>query len=365
MKNFLLEPSGKIIFGGGCVREYLAGFARRYGPNTLLVSGVRSSRETGAYDEVLRSLTAAGKQVVELSGVLPGPDYESVQRGARIAREQQVDLVVGVGGGSVTDCCKAIAMAAVTRGDLWENFWAKPGVVDFQPLPVGGVPTTLGTGELNGAAVLVRQGVRVARSYPQCSPQFVLFDPAYTRTLSRQQMLSDGFRIFSRAVELYLAPPATGAAVTDSLLEALMENVASVLWGEAYQTDEGRADLMWAGALVGNAVFQAGKRCDHACRRAALALAGQTGRDVTDCLAVCLLSAIRTACREQPARMARLAERVWGITGRPAAELAQAGADACAAFLRGLGFPAEGACADEGAAGRPRRANAAAAVRRR
>ncbi len=342
MKNFLLEPSGKIVFGGGCVREYLADFARRYGPNTLLVTGVRSGRENGACDEVLRGLAAAGKQVAELSCASRGPDYETVRRGARIAREQQVDLIVGVGGGSVIDCCKAVAMAAVFRGDLWENYWARPGVVDFQPLPVGIVPTTLGTGELNGAAVLVRQGVREVRSYPQCAPRFVLFDPAYTRTLPRKQILSDGFRIFSRAMELYLAPPATGAAVTDGLLEALMGSVAAALRSGTYQNDERRANLMWAGALVGNAIFQAGKRCDQSCRRAALALAERTGRDFTDCLAACLLSACRAACREQPERMAGLAERVWGIAGRPAAELARAGADALAAFVQDLGFSAEG-----------------------
>ena len=343
MKNFLLEPSGKIVFGSGCVREYLAGFARQYGPSTLLVSGVRSGRENGACDAVLRSLRDAGKHVVELSGVRPGPDYADVQAGARLAREQQVDLILGVGGGSVMDCCKAIAMAAVFRGDLWENFWAKPGVVDFQPLPVGIVPTTMGTGELNGAAVLVRQGAREVRSYPQCSPQFILFDPAYTRTLPRGQVLSDGFRIFGRALELYLAPPAAGAAVTDGLLEALMGNVVAVFRSGAYQTEEGRADLMWAGALVGNAVFQAGKRCSAPSSRAALILSHQTDRAFTDCLAALQLSAYRTACREQPGRMVRLAARVWGITGKPAAELAQAGADAFAEFLQSLGFSTEDA----------------------
>ena len=104
MKNFILEPGGKIVFGGGCVREYLAGFAREYGPNVLLVSGVRSGLGNGARDEVTKALRDAGKRIVEFPGIRPGPDYQEVQKGAQLAREQQVDLILGVGGGSVIDC---------------------------------------------------------------------------------------------------------------------------------------------------------------------------------------------------------------------------------------------------------------------
>ena len=343
LKNFLLEPGGKIVFGGGCVREYLAGFARGYGPNTLLVSGVRSGRENGAYDEVCRSLRAAGKRVVELSGVQPGPDYEAVQRGARMAREQQVDLIVGVGGGSVIDCCKAIAMAAVYRGDLWTDFWARRGVVDYHPLPVGIIPTTLGTGALNGAVVLTRRadGMRSARDYPQCAPRFILFDPAYTRTLSQAQIISDGFRILSRVLELYFAPPA-GENVTNTLLEALARDVVQILQKdkEQLQHDASRTDLMWAGALAGNGLLQAGKRCRYPCRRAALRLASDTGRPFTQCLAVLQSAAYRAACPERPDKLTRAAALVWGLAPDGQEPLnASAGADAFDALLGNLGLP--------------------------
>lgn len=343
MKNFLLEPGGRVVFGGGCVREYLTGFARAYGPNVLLVSGVRSGQENGAYDEVFRSLRSAGKRVVALPGVQPGPDYETVRRGARLAREQRIDLILGVGGGSVIDCCKAISLAAVCRGDLWADFWLRQGVVDFQPLPVGLVPTTLGTGELNGAVVLTNRacGVRRARNYPRCGPRFVLFDPAYTGTLPRAQVVSDGFRILSRALELYLAPPA--AEVTDALLEALVGHVVQALEQADRQLlrEETRAGLMWAGALVGHDLFQAGKRCGYPCRKAALQLAMEAGRPFTACLAVLQLAAYRAACKEQPGKLARLAVRGWGIfpENRGREDLALAGAEALETLLRTLGLP--------------------------
>ena len=344
MKNFILEPGGKIVFGGGCVREYLASFARKYGPNILLVSGSRSGQKNGAYDEVFRSLRDAGKNIVELPGVQSGPEYEMVQRGAQLAREQHVDLILGVGGGSVADCCKAISMAAVCRGDLWADFWARQGVVDFQPLPVGLIPTTLGTGELNGAIVLTCRscGARRARNYPQCSPQFILFDPAYTETLPQTQIVSDGFRIFSRALELYLAPPAE-ACVTDGLLESLMWNVIRELQAGRAEgwSNPVRGNLMWAGALVGDDLLQAGKRCGYPCRQTALQLAENTGRSFTDCLAVLQAAAYRSACGRQTGKMARLADRVWGIApdSRPKDARALAGADAMEAFLRTLGLP--------------------------
>ena len=341
MKNFMLEPGGKIVFGGGCVREYLSSFALDYGPNVLLVSGVRSAREDGAYGQAVSGLQAARKQIIDFSGVRPGPDYETVQEGARLCRERQVDLILGVGGGSVIDCCKAVSLAAVCRDDLWQALWERPGVVDFQPLPVGIVPTTLGTGALNGAAVLDRGGIREARNYPQCAPKFVLFDPAYPKTLPREQVISDGFCIFSRALELYLAPPAEGAAVTDGVLEALMEQTVRVLRSGELLGDVCRADLMWSGALVGNDLLQAGKRCGCPCRREALALSRRTGQGFTPALAAVQLSACRFACQAQPARMARLAERVWGLSGLPKGELAQAGVEALAGFLRELGLSGE------------------------
>ena len=345
MKNFLLESSGKIVFGSGCVREYLAGFAREYGPNTLLVSGVRSGRENGAYHEALQSLQGAGKHIVELPGVRPGPDYETVRTGARLAREKQVDLILGVGGGSVIDCCKAIALAAVYRGDLWTDFWERRGVVDFQPLPVGIIPTTLGTGELNGTAVLNREtgGARIAQNYPPCAPRFILFDPAYTRTLSREQVISGGIRILSRALELYAAPPAE-AKVTDALLESLARSVAQALGGgrEPLQSAEIRTDLMWAGALVGNDLLQAGKQCRYPCHQAALRLSADTGRPFIQCLAVSQLEAYRAACRENPVRLSRLSVAVWDIppgTAKSPQALALAGAEALEFLLRKLDLP--------------------------
>lgn len=342
MHNFIFHQGTKIVFGGSCVKEYLASFVQEYGPNVLLASGEHSAQYSGIYAEVRQTLQRAGKQVVEFSGIRPGPDYAAVQRGARLAREQRVDLVLGVGGGSVLDCCKAAAMAAVYPGDLWADFWARRGVVDFHPLPVGAIPTTVGAGGLNGTMVLTHGalGARRGRDYPQCAPRFALLDPAYTRSLSRDQVIAGGFDAFSRAMELYFAPP-EGETVSDDLLEALMRGLIRALRTSSkdLQNDDARSDLMWAGTLAGDKLFRLGKRCTYPCRRAALQLMEHTRHSRTDCLAVLQLAACRRVCIEQPARAARLARRVWEASGPTEQALAQAGTEALSSFLQELGLP--------------------------
>ena len=129
MNNFIFENATKIYFGKGCVKEYLASLAKPYGQTVMLAYGSGSIKRNGVYDEVMACLQKAGKNVVEFSGITANPTYAKVLEGARLARESKADLIIGVGGGSVMDCCKAISMAAVYDGDIWTDFWARLGYV--------------------------------------------------------------------------------------------------------------------------------------------------------------------------------------------------------------------------------------------
>ena len=151
MNNFLFENGTKFHFGGRCVKEYLGNFLTEYGPSVLLVTEERDGR-SGAVDEVRRILQRSGKLTVECFSGPFCPRYEQVQRAARLCRENRVDLILGVGGSAVLDGCKAAALAAVCRGDLWENFGELQGVVDIPPLPVGFVASHLEAGAISGAA---------------------------------------------------------------------------------------------------------------------------------------------------------------------------------------------------------------------
>ncbi len=162
----------------------------------MLAYGGGSIKKNGVYDEITAILSAAGKTVVEFSGIMPNPAYAKVLEGAALARKKDVDLILGVGGGSVMDCCKAVSLAAAYDGDVWADFWAKPGLIDFEPLPLGAIVTAAGTGsECNGGAVITNEELKVktGRDYPKCNPKFALLDPTYTFSVPKAQMVSGGF----------------------------------------------------------------------------------------------------------------------------------------------------------------------------
>lgn len=118
MDNFTYENPTKVHFGRGCVAENLPALLNNYGKNVLLAYGGGSIKKNGVYDEVMGVLAAAGKDVTEFSGIMPNPTYAKVQEGAALARENDVDLILAVGGGSVSDCCKAVSAQAKLEGDL-------------------------------------------------------------------------------------------------------------------------------------------------------------------------------------------------------------------------------------------------------
>lgn len=157
MNNFIFQNATKVYFGKGCVKEYLACLTKN-AQTILLAYGGGSIKRNGVYNEITGILKDAGKNIVEFSGIMSNPTYTKVQEGAKLARESGADMILAVGGGSTMDCCKAVSLATRYDGDIWEDFWAHPGVIDFDPLPLGVVVTVAGTGsECNGGAVITNE----------------------------------------------------------------------------------------------------------------------------------------------------------------------------------------------------------------
>ena len=120
MNNFLFENKTKVYFGKGGVKEYLGCLLKHYGDTVMLAYGGGSIKHNGVYDEIVGILNAEGKRIVEFPGIMPNPTYAKVQEGAKLARENHVDLILAVGGGSVSDCCKVVSAQAKVDEDLWE-----------------------------------------------------------------------------------------------------------------------------------------------------------------------------------------------------------------------------------------------------
>ena len=345
MNNFLFETGTRFLFGGGCVKEYLASFLPDYGPNVLLMTD-REKGSSDALDEVRSILRRNGKQVEACAAGPFCPRYEQVQQAARLCREHHVDLILGVGGSAVLDGCKASALAAVCRGDLWENFRASGGVVDVPPLPVGFVASHLEAGAINGAAGVLHTDRCIWRDYPPCDPRFALLDPDYTGELSQRELITQGFSALGGALETYLTP-AEGMEVSRDLLEVLLRGMVQDLQvcRRTAANREVRSNLMWRCTLWGGRFFQLGRRFRFPALpvREEAILSSSNWEEYAGTLSVLLLSLCRREAEERPGALARLACRVWGVTGagKTEAQLAQEGTAALESFLQGLGFPTE------------------------
>ncbi|MFR1716941.1 MAG: iron-containing alcohol dehydrogenase, partial [Butyricicoccus sp.] len=120
MNNFIYENKTKVYFGKNGVKDNLSALLANYGNTVLLAYGGGSIKRNGVYDEVTAILHDAGKTVIEFSGIMPNPTYAKVQEGAKLARDNHIDLILAVGGGSVSDCCKIVSAQANLDEDIWE-----------------------------------------------------------------------------------------------------------------------------------------------------------------------------------------------------------------------------------------------------
>lgn len=345
MNNFIFENATKVYFGKGCVKEYLGCLAGNYGNNIMLCYGGGSIKENGVYEEVVSILESVGKNVFEFSEIMPNPTYEKVLEGAAYARDHQINLILGVGGGSVMDCCKAISIAARYEGDVWNDFWASRGIFDFDPLPLGVIVTAAGTGsECNGGAVITNQErkVKTGRDYPQCNPKFALLDPCYTYSIPKFQMISGGFDTLSHIMEIYFSEPDEDN-VSDDIAEALMKNVIRNLRAAIRNPQDyiARSNLMWDATMAENRVIKLGKKTDFECHQMEHQLGAYTDCNHGAGLAVLHPVYYRHIYRDGLAKFKRFAVNVWEIPaeGKSDEAVARAGVEALADFIREIGLP--------------------------
>lgn len=346
MNNFIFENATKVLFGKGCVKEYLCCLIKGCGDTVMLAYGGGSIKKNGVYDEVVSILKKAGKNIVEFSGIMANPTYAKVLEGAKLARESQAGLILGVGGGSVMDCCKAVSIAARYDGDVWEDFWARPGIFDFEPLPLGVIVTVAGTGsECNGGAVITNEELKIktGRDYPRCNPRFALLDPTYTYSVPKFQMASGSFDILSHIMEIYFSGPDEDN-VSDDIAEALMRNVIRNLRAAIRNPEDytARSNLMWDATMAENRIIKLGKRTDFQCHQMEHQLGAYTDCNHGVGLAVLHPTYYRHIYKDGLAKFKRFATEVWDISSdrKTDEETARAGIDELERFIREIGLSA-------------------------
>lgn len=342
--DFCYYNPTKIYFGRTALENLPAELAN-YGATVLLVYGKGSVKKSGLYDEVTDILKRAGKTVVELAGIKSNPSYAQMLEGAKLVRENHVDFILAVGGGSVIDCAKGISLSAYCKGDPWQRYWMDFEEVDNEIVPVGAVLTMAGTGsEMNGGSVITNEEkmLKSGRVYPpNVYPKFSILNPEYTYTVPKYQMASGIFDTMSHLMEQYFSGDDDNT--TDYIIEGVLRSlIHSTKTALKHPDDyEARSNIMWCATIGLNTITGLSKEQDWEVHM----IEHQLGA-YTDCAHGAGLAAISIAyykyiCQYGMDKFVRFAKNVWDIPVDTMDKEAavSAGLEKLSEFIKELGLP--------------------------
>lgn len=346
--NFVYANPTKLFFGDEAQKN-LAKALMPFGKKVLLTYGGGSIKRNGVYDDVISALKSAGKEVVELPGVMPNPTVEKLNEGIKVARENNVDFILAVGGGSTIDYAKAVSVSAWYNGDAWQRFWVKqedptPGE---RIIPVGAVLTMAGTGsEMNGGSVITNHAARmkIGKVFGvDVMLKFAVLNPKYTFSLPQRQMVAGIFDTMSHILEQYFS--GDDDSTSDYLAEGLMRSVivssrVAVKNSEDY---EARSNLMWSATWALNTLIGEGKPQDWMVHMIGQAIGAYTDATHGMTLSGVSVAYYRHIMRYGLKRFVRFAEVIWGVIpeGKTDEQIASEGIDALESWIKEIGAASE------------------------
>ena len=260
MNNFFFHNPTKILFGKGMV-DNLSSELKTYGTKILLVYGSGSIKRMGLYDKVIKNLSQKDIEIFELSGVKSNPVVSLVRKGIKISKENKVDVIFAVGGGSVMDTAKAIAAGALVEFDVWDFFTRKEEVKNA--LPIITIPTLPASGsQMNGGAVIVNEktqkklGTGGSVLYPKVS----ILDPELTFSIPTNYTAYCSADMLSHIIEPYFHGETENTTISDSLAETVMKIIIQTTPKLLRKLDnyDARGDLMWAATIAHNGMLSFG-----------------------------------------------------------------------------------------------------------
>ncbi|MBP1889466.1 alcohol dehydrogenase YqhD (iron-dependent ADH family) [Clostridium moniliforme] len=261
MENFDYSIKTEIYFGKGQISK-LGEILLKYGNKVLLVYGGGSIKKIGLYDNIKNILKKNNIECVELSGVDPNPRIESVDKGVKLVRENNIDVILPVGGGSTIDCAKAISGASFYEGNPWDI--VKDSSKIKKVLPIVTVLTLSATGsEMDPFAVISNMNTneKLGLGNEMLRPKASILDPEYTYSVPKNQTAAGTADIMSHIFEVYFSRT-KDAYLQDKMAEGLLKTC--IKYGEIAYNDpdnyEARANLMWASSLAINGILSCGKK---------------------------------------------------------------------------------------------------------
>lgn len=265
MNNFKFSHPTTVYFGKDSI-ENIKKEITKYGKNILLAYGGGSIKKNGIYTSVVKILNDNEINFVELTGIESNPKLTSVYEGIKLVKENNLDFILAVGGGSVIDCSKAIACGALYEGDVWDFYEGKAHVK--KALPIGAVLTLAATGtEMNGNSVVTNMAInrKLGLGSEFLKPKFSILDPSYTCSVNAYYTAAGVVDICSHIFEQYFSSQ-DNTYVLDRLSEALLKTV--IHYGPLALKDPNnyvaREQLMWAGTHALNGTLNSGKAGDWA-----------------------------------------------------------------------------------------------------
>ena len=340
--NFVYCNPTKLIFGPDAL-EGLGEELNKYGKRVMLIYGGGSIKKTGLYDKVIKTLAACGKTVVEDAGVMPNPTSVKLDEGAKIARENSVDFILAVGGGSVIDYAKAVSVSAYCEDDPWEKYFIRFEDVSCKIIPVGCVLTMVGTGsEMNGGSVITNheQKLKIGHVFGEnVFPKFAILNPELTFTLPKKQMVAGFFDIMSHILEQYFSgsDDNTSDYIMEGLLRSLIHSAKIAVRNPLDY--EARSNIMWIATWALNTLVAKGKSTDWMVHMIGQAIGAYTDATHGMTLSAVALAYYRYILPCAPEKFARYAVNVWGVNpqGKSLEEVGEEGLREMGRFMEEIG----------------------------
>ncbi|GGB48633.1 NADH-dependent alcohol dehydrogenase [Oceanisphaera marina] len=336
MQDFSFYNPTRIEFGAGKIASLAQLVPAK--ARVLVLFGGESARRTGTLNEVTAAL---GEREVQLfGGIEPNPSFETLMKAVTVVRENNIEFLLAVGGGSVIDGTKFVAAAAQYEGDAWDIL-LQGGQNITRALPFGSVLTLPATGsEMNKGSVITRKSL--AAKLPFMSdhvyPVFSILDPLKTYSLPQRQIANGVVDAFMHVMEQYLTYPAN-APVQDRFAEGLLQTLIEIgpkalAEPQDYQT---RASLMWTATLALNGLIGAGVPQDWATHMLGHELTALHGLDHAQTLAIILPQMLRQRKAAKLGKLVQYAERVWNVREGSDDEKAEAAIEHTRAFFESVG----------------------------
>lgn len=337
MHNFTFSNPTKIVFGDGQIATIGREIDNQH--HVLLMYGGGSIKKNGVYQQVIDSLKE--HKITEFSGVEPNPSIETLSKAITLAKQENIDYILAVGGGSVIDGAKLVAAGVKYEGDAWDIL-AK-GAKVRSALPLSCILTLPATGtESNGNSVITKRSTqeKLPFSSPLVYPKVAVLDPSVTFSLPERQVANGVVDAFVHTMEQYLTYD-VNAPVQDRFAEGLLSTLIEE--GPKALSDPSnynvRANIMWAATMALNGLIGVGVPQDWATHAIGHEITALHGLDHAQTLAIVLPSLMQHKRDKKAAKLVQYGRRVWGIESASDEEVIDQAIAKTAAFFEQMGVP--------------------------